>query len=76
MNEAVKELQKTCADAWKDINEDCLKPTAISMNLLNVCVNNARATDVVYESNDAYTNASCLKGRISLLFVEKIPLQS
>ncbi|KAG6768318.1 hypothetical protein POTOM_027226 [Populus tomentosa] len=76
MNEAVKELQKTCADAWKDINEDCLKPTAISMNLLNVCVNNARATDVVYESNDAYTNASCLKARISLLFVEKIPLQS
>ncbi|KAJ6907944.1 terpene synthase 6 [Populus alba x Populus x berolinensis] len=76
MNEAVKELQKTSADAWKDINEDCLKPTSISMNLLNVCVNNARATDVVYESNDAYTNASCLKGRISLLFVEKIPLQS
>lgn len=32
--EAIQEFRNIIADAWKDVNEECMKPTAVSMLLL------------------------------------------
>lgn len=44
---AVEELKKMIENAWKDINEGCLKPTKVSIELLAPIVNLARVVDLV-----------------------------
>lgn len=74
--EACVEFCEMVANAWKDMNEECLKPTAVSRHLLVRSVNLARMIEVIYEYDDGYTNAEkCLKDYIRSLFVEPIPMQ-
>ncbi|XLT33516.1 hypothetical protein HN873_064808, partial [Arachis hypogaea] len=39
--EAIQKLQKGVIDAWKDINEECLKPTKVPILFLTHVVNMA-----------------------------------
>ncbi|KAB2630560.1 (-)-germacrene D synthase-like [Pyrus ussuriensis x Pyrus communis] len=54
--EAIIELQRQVNNAWKDINEACLRPTAVPMPLLIRFLNFSRVPDVVYKCEDSYTN--------------------
>ncbi|KAJ8461399.1 hypothetical protein OPV22_034325 [Ensete ventricosum] len=72
---ACKKLQGVVDDAWKDINEECLKPTTFPVALLERIINYSRMTDNTYKYMDGYTNSSTkTKEYISLLLVHPIPL--
>ncbi|KAG6737266.1 hypothetical protein POTOM_058780 [Populus tomentosa] len=72
---AIEELQKMDVNAWKDINEDCMRPTNAPMLLLQHFVNLIRVTDVIYgNDDDAYTIPSSLKDYVTLLYIEQVPL--
>ena len=62
-------------NAWKDINEDCMRPTNAPMLLLQHFVNLVRVTDVIYENDDdSYTIPLGLKDYVALLYIEQLPL--
>ncbi|KAI9081549.1 hypothetical protein K1719_036435 [Acacia pycnantha] len=72
---AVGELRKTIKSAWKDINEECLKPTQVPIPFLMVVLNYARSFDVIYKDADTYTHCEgTMKEFISLLFVDPVPI--
>ncbi|KAG6738343.1 hypothetical protein POTOM_057956 [Populus tomentosa] len=71
---AIEEIQKMVINAWKDINEDCMRPTNAPMLLLQHFVNLIRVTDVVYANDDAYTIPLSLKDYVVLLYIEQVPL--
>jgi len=72
---AIEEIQKMNAAAWKDINEDCMRPTKAPMLLLQQFVNLVRVTEVFYGADDdAYTIPSSLRDYVTLLFIEQVPL--
>uniref|UniRef100_A0A6N2KI82 Isoprene synthase, chloroplastic n=1 Tax=Salix viminalis TaxID=40686 RepID=A0A6N2KI82_SALVM len=72
---AIEEIQKMNAAVWKDINEDCMRPTKAPMLLLQLLVNLVRATEVIYANgDDAYTIPLSVKDYVSLLFIEPVPL--
>lgn len=63
-------------NAWKDINEGCLKPREVSMDLLAPILNLARMIDVVYKYDDGFTfPETTLKEYIILLLVNSLPMQ-
>ncbi|TYG47415.1 hypothetical protein ES288_D11G336600v1 [Gossypium darwinii] len=59
MQEAYNEFYKQINNAWKDINEECLKPTAATpRSALNRILNLARVMDLFHKGEDAYTHVS------------------
>ncbi|XP_031284192.1 (-)-germacrene D synthase-like [Pistacia vera] len=73
--EARNEFQKQVIDAWKDINEECLRPTAVSMPLLDRILNLSRVIDVMYKDEDGYTHAHVvLKDSVASLLINPVPL--
>ncbi|KAK4285101.1 hypothetical protein QN277_001843 [Acacia crassicarpa] len=73
--EAIDELRKMIKSAWKNINEECLKPTQVPIPFLMVVLNYARFLDVIYKDADAYTHSEgTMKEFISLLFVDPVPI--
>ncbi|XP_043690199.1 (-)-germacrene D synthase-like [Telopea speciosissima] len=71
--EACDELQRRVDKAWKDINQECIKPTTVPMPLLLWILNFTRMIDVIYKHKDGYTYASIvLKEYITLLFIDPI----
>ncbi|KAJ6296853.1 hypothetical protein OIU78_022558 [Salix suchowensis] len=72
---AIEEIQKMNAAAWKDINEDCMRPTKAPMLLLQQFVNLVRVSYAFYANgDDAYTIPLSLKDYVTLLFIEQAPL--
>ncbi|THU43309.1 hypothetical protein C4D60_Mb00t07630 [Musa balbisiana] len=72
---ACKKLQGLVDDAWKEINEECLNPTAFSFALLERIINYSRIAENTYKYVDGYTNSSTkTKEYISLLLVHPVPL--
>nr|UXB54289.1 geranylene A synthase [Atractylodes lancea] len=72
---AVDELMKMIENAWKDINEGCLKPREVPMDLIAPILNLARMIDVAYKHNDGFTfPEKTLKNYITLLFVDPAPM--
>nr|XP_018684038.1 PREDICTED: alpha-humulene synthase-like isoform X2 [Musa acuminata subsp. malaccensis] len=72
---ACKKLQGLVDDAWKEINEECLNPTAFSIALLERIINYSRVAENIYKYIDGYTNSSTkTKEYISWLLVHPIPL--
>ncbi|KAI8007828.1 (-)-germacrene D synthase [Camellia lanceoleosa] len=55
--EVLVELRKGVTNAWKDINQECLRPTAVPMPLLLRVVNLARVINVLYKDEDGYTHS-------------------
>ncbi|XP_044507255.1 (-)-germacrene D synthase-like [Mangifera indica] len=73
--EAYREFRKQITDAWKDINEDLLRPTALPMPLLVRILNFARVIDVIYKEGDGYSFAHIyLKDYIASLFIDPVPI--
>ncbi|KAJ4945397.1 hypothetical protein NE237_022051 [Protea cynaroides] len=73
--EACDEFNKRIENAWKDLNQGCIKPTAVPMPFLTQIVSLARMMDVMYKHEDGYTNASSvLKEYITLLFIDPLCL--
>ncbi|XP_028060759.1 vetispiradiene synthase 2-like [Camellia sinensis] len=72
--EAIVELYKMIENAWRDINEEMLKPTAISMKLLIRVLNLSRISDVVYKYVDGYTHPEIIKDHVISLFEDPIPI--
>ncbi|XP_038695439.1 probable terpene synthase 6 [Tripterygium wilfordii] len=71
--EAVEEFQRNISNAWKDINEELIKPTR---PLLMIFLNLARVMDVLYKYKDAYTYSASLKDIIKSLFIDAIPIHA
>ncbi|KDP39018.1 hypothetical protein JCGZ_00775 [Jatropha curcas] len=65
--EAEKLFRKEIRNAWKDINEECLKPTPVPMPLLERVLNLTRAMDVIYKDEDGYTNSHVIKDYVAYL---------
>lgn len=74
-NVAVLELKKMIENAWKSINEDHLKTTEVSTELLTRIMNLARMTDVVYRYNDRFTfPEKTIEEYINLLFIAPVSM--
>nr|QWB49539.1 terpene synthase 5 [Aquilaria sinensis] len=72
--EAVKELYKRIENAWKDMNEELLRPTEVPMAVLMQVLNFTRCNHVVYVDTDAYTFPDYLKDFVAALFIHQLPL--
>ncbi|XP_022717942.1 (+)-delta-cadinene synthase isozyme XC14-like [Durio zibethinus] len=73
--EAYEELNKQIKDAWKDINEEFLKPTAVPQQALNRILNLTRVIDLLYKDEDAYTRVGeAAKTSITSLLIDPIPI--
>ncbi|XP_028801702.1 (-)-germacrene D synthase [Neltuma alba] len=73
--EAIDELRKMLERAWKDINEECLRPTQVPMPFLMILLNLARFMDVMYKEADNYTHAGgIMKEFITLQLVDPVPI--
>ncbi|XP_043701580.1 (-)-germacrene D synthase-like [Telopea speciosissima] len=71
--EVCDELSRRVENAWKDVNESFIKPTAIPMPFLMRVVNLGRMIDVIYKHKDGYTDSSKeLKEYITLLFIDPL----
>ncbi|KAG8386209.1 hypothetical protein BUALT_Bualt03G0125200 [Buddleja alternifolia] len=74
--EVFAEFEKQLEKSWKDMNQECLQPTAVPMAILMRILNFARLMDLTYgHGDDAYGNPkSETKGYIQYLFVEPVPV--
>ncbi|GMI65466.1 terpene synthase 21 [Hibiscus trionum] len=75
MQAAHDEFLKQVNDAWKDINEGFLKPTAAPTSALHRILNLARIMDLYHKGEDAYTLAGdSAKTSITALLIDSIPI--
>ncbi|KAI9081569.1 hypothetical protein K1719_036455 [Acacia pycnantha] len=73
--EAVDELRKIIKSAWKDMNEECLRPTQVPMPYLIRVLNLARFMEVLYKEDDSITHSGAtMKENLTLLFVDPVPI--
>ncbi|KAJ9671956.1 hypothetical protein PVL29_025550 [Vitis rotundifolia] len=69
------EFNKQVRDAWKDINQECLMPTAVPMTVLMRILNLARVMDVLYTHEDGYTHSgTVLKDFITSMLIDSVPI--
>ena len=67
------EFYKQVENAWLDINQECLKPTAVPMPILIRMVNLSRSLGVIYKEGDGYTHVGkFMKDNIRSLFNDPI----
>ncbi|GMP68098.1 hypothetical protein CsSME_00027828 [Camellia sinensis var. sinensis] len=72
--EVLVEFRKQVTNAWKDINQECLRPTVVPMPLLLRVVNLARVMDVLYKDEDGYTHSGTkLKGFVTSVLIDSVP---
>ncbi|TXG67920.1 hypothetical protein EZV62_009195 [Acer yangbiense] len=74
MEEITEKFNLIFENAWKDINQECLKPTPVSMEILLRIVNLARLVEVTYKDGDGFTHPQHFKAMISTLFIDEIPI--
>lgn len=72
--ETIREFTVMFENAWKDMNEECLEPRSVPLQLLLRVVNIARLVEVTYKEVDGYTNPEYLRVYITKLFIDKIPI--
>ena len=74
--QAYDEFHKQIENAWKDINEESLRPTAVPMLLLSRLLNFARSGDVMYKGHkDMFSHPEeVMKNNISMLLVDPVPI--
>ncbi|XP_051128103.1 germacrene A synthase-like [Andrographis paniculata] len=73
---ALYELGEMAKNAWKDINQECLKMSLYSKGVVERILNMSRLIDVAYKNNqDGYTHPQTnLKPHILALFVNPVPI--
>ncbi|KAK1386307.1 Germacrene D synthase [Heracleum sosnowskyi] len=69
-------LKKHTINAWKDINQECLRPIAIPMPLIQRIFNLSCVTNLLYdEGYDGYTISSTkTKDKIASILIDPIPV--
>ncbi|XP_011005622.1 PREDICTED: valencene synthase-like isoform X2 [Populus euphratica] len=73
--EVYEEFHMQVVNAWKDINEECLKPTAVPMPLLERILNLSRVMDVIYKEEDGYTHVGkVMKNNVASLLIDSVPI--
>ncbi|XWS10384.1 hypothetical protein CRYUN_Cryun39dG0073000 [Craigia yunnanensis] len=72
--DTLKDFEKKLEDAWKDVNEDCMRPTAIPRYLLSRPLNFDRAPYVFYKTGDGYTHPEYVKDDIRAMFFDPITI--
>ncbi|KAF5461047.1 hypothetical protein F2P56_020873 [Juglans regia] len=73
--EVHEEFQRQIVNAWKDMNEELLKPTQVPMPLLLRILNLARVMDLLYKNEDAYTHlGGVLTEGVTSLLVDPVLL--
>ncbi|KAJ4724609.1 Terpene synthase [Melia azedarach] len=70
--ETIEKFEIMIDNAWKDVNEGCMRPTAVAMPLVTVILNVARIGEVFYKKVDGITNPQHFKHYIKQLFVDPI----
>ena len=71
--EVYDEFQKQVVDAWRDINEEFLRPTVVPMPLLMRVLNLSRVMDVIYTGEDGYTHVGkVMKNNVASLLIHPI----
>ncbi|MFS8022144.1 putative lyase [Helianthus anomalus] len=74
-NVAVEAIKNIVENGWKDLNEGCLKPREVPMEILAGFVNLTRTVDVFYKYNDGLTfPENMFKEYITLLFCVSVPM--
>ncbi|KAL0443443.1 UNVERIFIED_CONTAM: Germacrene-D synthase [Sesamum latifolium] len=67
------ELREQVKKAWKDMNQECLHPTPVSMPILKPVVDLARVIHLLYANNDDYTNSQTnTRDYINCVLVEPV----
>ncbi|KAK3199955.1 hypothetical protein Dsin_023370 [Dipteronia sinensis] len=74
MNETTGKLDIIFENAWKDIKEECMKPTAVPMEILLRVAKIGCLTELTYKDMDGYTNPQQLKDVITKLFIDQTPI--
>nr|AIO10965.1 TPS02 [Liquidambar formosana]AMD82310.1 trans-beta-guaiene synthase [Liquidambar formosana] len=73
--EVFDEFNKQVVNAWKDINEEFLRPTDVPFPLLLRALNFARVMDVLYKDKDGYTHVGkTTKDRIASLLIDPVAI--
>ncbi|KAL2505298.1 Alpha-humulene/(-)-(E)-beta-caryophyllene synthase [Abeliophyllum distichum] len=73
--EAIAVFQTQVTNAWKDINQECLHPTAVPMAILMRVVNLARVINLLYKDTDAYKDSRTkLKGFITSTLIQPVTI--
>ncbi|KAJ0103672.1 hypothetical protein Patl1_04408 [Pistacia atlantica] len=70
--DAVKLLGEQVEDAWKDTNEEFIKPAAVPMPLLERVLNLTRVGDLLYKEDDCYTNSHLMKHHVASLLTDPV----
>ncbi|KAK9997337.1 hypothetical protein SO802_022023 [Lithocarpus litseifolius] len=69
------EFNRQVANAWKDTNEEFIRPTVVPMPLLMRCLNLTRSLDIIYKEGDSYTHVGKeMKDRVASVFIDPIPI--
>ncbi|XP_012443584.1 (+)-delta-cadinene synthase isozyme XC14 [Gossypium raimondii] len=73
--EAYDVFNKYIESAWKDTNQELLKPTEMPTEVMNRSLNLSRVMDVVYKEGDGYTYVrKAMKDVITSLLIEPVTL--
>ncbi|KAK9997341.1 hypothetical protein SO802_022027 [Lithocarpus litseifolius] len=69
------EFNRQVANAWKDTNEEFIRPIVVPMPLLMRCLNLTRSLDIIYKEGDSYTYVGKeMKDRVASVFIDPIPI--
>nr|POE69930.1 (-)-germacrene d synthase [Quercus suber] len=69
------EFNRQVANAWKDINEECIRPTVVPMPLLMRVLNLTQVVDVIYKEGDSYTHVGKeMKDNVASVLIDLIPI--
>ncbi|XP_024625748.2 (-)-germacrene D synthase [Medicago truncatula] len=72
---AIQECKNCMTIVWKDINEECLRPTKVPMPFMICVLNLSRFMDVIYKNKDNYTDSNGLmKTFIKEVLVDPVPI--
>nr|BBE32331.1 germacrene D synthase [Chengiopanax sciadophylloides] len=71
--ETYAEFRKQITNAWKDMNQECQRSTAVEMPLLTRVFNLARVINLLYDEEDGYTKSSTrTKDFITLVLIDAV----
>ncbi|XP_027084244.2 vetispiradiene synthase 2-like [Coffea arabica] len=71
--EAMKKFEDMADDAWKDMNAEFLRPTAVPRDVLLMALNLARICEVIYKNRgDGYTKPRELEAHIIAMLIDSL----
>ncbi|KAI4305482.1 hypothetical protein L6164_028846 [Bauhinia variegata] len=74
--ESHKLLNKEIENAWKDINEECLKPNRLPTPVLHSIVNFSLVIELLHvDFQGRFTEAEQLKDHVAALFLDPIQIE-